>query len=378
MLVLTEDQTMLRDSARSFLEERAPVAALRKLRDDRMAGGFDRATWAAMAEMGWAGVLVPESHGGLGFGAVGAGVIAGEMGRTLAASPFLSTAVMAATALARSGTPAQQQRWLSQIAAGTAILAPAVDEGRAHAPAGTALKAERHGNGFRLTGEKSMVVDGHVADALIVAARTAGAPGEADGITLFLIDRTAKGVTVEPTLMLDSRPASRIGFAAVEATGADVIGTVDDGLRPLETMLDFGRAGLSAELAGNAAASFDRTLDYLRERKQFGRTIGTFQALQHRAAHLYSEIEIAASAVLNALQALERDGDSAGLAVSVAKAKAAGVARLAAQEAVQMHGGIGMTDAIDIGLFMKRMQVASSLYGDAQFHADRVARARGF
>lgn len=378
MLVLNDDQVMLQDAARGFASEKAPVAALRTIRDEKIADGFDRGLWRDMAEMGWTGVLVPEDQGGLGFGFVGAGVICEEMGRTLTASPFLSTAMMAATALARAGSPAQKQRWLPAIVAGNAVIATAVDEGRRHDPAGTAMRAERHGNGFRLTGTKTYVVDGQAADAVIVAARTAGAAGEPDGISLFLVDARAKGLASERLSTLDSRGAAELAFDGVQVTADDVLGDVDDGFGLLEIVLGAGRAGLAAELSGNAQESFGRTMAYLRERKQFGRTIGAFQALQHRAAHLYCEVEIAKSAVLSALQALDADPAGAGLAVSVAKSKASSVARLAAQEAVQMHGGIGMTDAIDIGLFMKRMQVASTLYGDADFHADRVALARGF
>ncbi|MBN8939366.1 MAG: acyl-CoA dehydrogenase family protein [Rhizobiales bacterium] len=369
---------MLQDAARGFVQEKSPVAALRRLRDERVADGFDRTLWRDMAEMGWTGILVPEEAGGLGFGFVGAGLICEEMGRTLAASPFLSTAVMAATALSRAGTEAQKQRWLPAIVAGEAIIATAVDEGRKHDPAKTALKAEASGNGFRLSGEKIQVADGHVADAVLVAARTAGAAGEAAGISLFLVDAKAKGLAAERVATLDSRGAARLTFDDVQVTGADLVGEVDQGHGLVEIVLGAGRAGLAAELAGNAQETFGRTVAYLRERKQFGRTIGAFQALQHRAAHLFCEIEIARSAVLAALQALDRDPADAGLAVSLAKAKAAAVARLAAQEAIQMHGGIGMTDAIDIGLFAKRMQVSAELYGDADFHADRVALARGF
>ncbi len=378
MLVLNDDQVMLQDAARGFVSEKAPVAALRKIRDEKVADGFDRGLWRDMAEMGWTGVLVPEDQGGLGFGFVGAGVICEEMGRTLTASPFLSTAMMAATALARAGSPAQKQRWLPAIVAGEAIIATAVDEGRRHDPAGTAMQAERHGNGFRLTGTKTYVVDGQAADAMIVAARTAGAAGESDGVSLFLVDARARGLSSERLSTLDSCGAAELTFDGVQVTADDVLGEVDDGFGLLEILLGAGRAGLAAELSGNAQESFGRTMAYLRERKQFGRTIGAFQALQHRAAHLYCEVEIARSAVLSALQALDADPAAASLAVSVAKSKASSVARLAAQEAVQMHGGIGMTDAIDIGLFMKRMQVASTLYGDADFHADRVALARGF
>jgi len=378
MLVLNDDQVMLQDAARGFVSEKAPVAALRKIRDERNADGFDRGLWRSMAEMGWTGVLVPEDQGGLGFGFVGAGVICEEMGRTLTASPFLSTAMMAATALSRAGSPAQKERWLPAIVAGEAVIATAVDEGRRHDPAGTAMRAERHGNGFRLSGTKAYVVDGQAADAVLVAARTAGAAGETGGLSLFLVETATRGLSAERLSTLDSRGAAELTFDGVEVTADAVVGEVDDGFSLLEVVLGAGRAGLAAELSGNAQESFDRTMAYLRERKQFGRTIGAFQALQHRAAHLFCEVEVARSAVLAALQALDADPAGASLAVSVAKSKASSVARLAAQEAVQMHGGIGMTDAIDIGLFMKRMQVASTLYGDADFHADRVARARGF
>lgn len=378
MLVLNDDQVMLQDAARGFVAEKAPVAALRKIRDGQVAEGFDRDLWRTMAEMGWTGILVPEDQGGLGFGFVGAGIICEEMGRTLTASPFLSTAMMAATALSRAGTPAQKERWLPAIVAGEAIIATAVDEGRRHDPAGTAMTAERSGNGFRLTGAKTYVADGQAADAILVAARTGGAAGETAGISLFLVDPKARGLASERLSTLDSRSAAELAFDGVQVTSDDVVGEVDDGFTVLEIVLGAGRAGLAAELTGNAQESLGRTIDYLKERKQFGRTIGAFQALQHRAAHLFCEVEIARSAVLSALQALDADPATASLGVSVAKSKAASVARLAAQEAVQMHGGIGMTDAIDIGLFMKRMQVASSLYGDADFHADRVALARGF
>jgi alkylation response protein AidB-like acyl-CoA dehydrogenase len=378
MLVLNDDQVMLQDAARGFVTEKAPVAALRRIRDEKVADGFDRDLWRQMAEMGWTGILVPEDQGGLGFGFVGAGVICEEMGRTLTASPFLSTAMMAATALSRAGTPAQKQRWLPAIVAGEAIIATAVDEGRRHDPAGTAMAAERSGNGFKLSGKKTYVIDGHAADAILVAARTAGAAGEKEGVSLFLVDPKAGGLASERLSTLDSRGAAELTFDGVQVTADDVVGEVDGGFGLLEMVLGAGRAGLAAELSGNAQESFARTVDYLKERKQFGRTIGAFQALQHRAAHLFCEVELAKSAVLSALQALDTDPEKASLAVSVAKSKASAVARLAAQEAVQMHGGIGMTDAIDIGLFMKRMQVASSLYGDADFHADRVALARGF
>lgn len=377
-LVLNEEQEMLRESARGLLDEKAPVSALRKLRDTNDETGFDRGLWKEMAEMGWAGILVEEDHGGVDFGFVGAGVLAEEMGRTLTASPFLSTSILAATALKKLGSDAQKQANLPNIAAGETLYALAVDEHRKHGPAKIAMQAEKHGNGFKLSGDKTFVADGHVADKIIVAARSAGAAGEQNGLTLFLVDVKAKGVSVERTQMVDSRNAARIKFDGVEATGDEVLGEVDGGYMALEGVLNAGRAGLAAEMSGSAQQAFEMTVSYLKERKQFGTEIGTFQALQHRAAHLYSEIELAKSAVLKALQDLDAHYGMAGPICSLAKAKAGDVAKLASQEAVQMYGGIGMTDEFDIGFYMKRIRVAQEMFGDAAFHADRLAQMRGY
>ena len=384
MLVVNEDQKMLQEAAKSFAGTRSPVSALRTLRDEKVADGFDRALWEEMATLGWAGVVIDEAHGGLGFGYVGAGLLCEEMARTLAASPLVSSAIMGGTAFSRSGTAAQKARWLPAIAGGKALVALAIDEGRRHDPAATALKAEREGDGYRLTGTKTYVVDGHVADAFLVVART----GSGGGLSVFVVERadaTAPGgVRVERLSTLDSRGAARITFEAARVGAAGLLGEVDGGLDVVGAVLGVGRAMYAAELVGIAEEVFGRTLQYLKDRKQFGRSIGSFQALQHRAAHLYGEIEMARSAVLAALQALDAGptgaagAADAALAISVAKAKAGTVARLAVQEAIQMHGGIGVTDEVDLGLFAKRMQVVSGLYGDADFHADLVATLRGF
>lgn len=377
-LVLTEEQEMLRQSARGFLDQKAPVSALRKLRDSNDRAGFSRALWREMAEMGWAGILIEEEFGGSDFGFVGAGLLAEEMGRTLTASPFLSTAILAATALRKFGTTAQRGEHLPKIAAGELLMALAVDEGAKHGPAKTALKAEKSGNGFRLSGAKTFVADGHVADRLIVAARTAGAPGETDGVTLFLVDAKSKGVSAERTAMVDSRGAARLKFDRVDVTGEDVLGEIDAGYGALEGVLSAGRAGLAAEMSGAAQQAFAMTVDYLKERTQFGKPIGAFQALQHRAAHLYCEIELMKSAVLKALQELDDNFGIAGVTCSLAKAKAGEVAKLASLEAVQMHGGIGMTDEFDIGFYLKRIRAAQEMFGDFAFHADRIAQMRGY
>ncbi len=373
-LVLNDEQTMLRDNARGFLAENAPIAHLRALRDTRDADGFSRALWKDFVEMGWAGILVPQDFGGLGLGHVETGVVMEELGRTLTPSPFLSTAILAATAIARAGNDQQKKNYLPQIVAGELIATIAVDETAKHHPEKTALTAARAGNGFKLSGAKTFVLDGHVANLLIVAARTAGKPGETNGLTLFIADASARGLRAERTPTVDSHNAARITFDDVNLGADNVLGKVDAGWDALEGVLNAGRAALAAEMVGASDEAFSRTVAYLKERKQFGKPIGEFQALQHRAAHLYCELEVTRSAVLKALQTLDDSYDRAGAIVSVAKARAGLSATLAVQEAVQMHGGIGMTDEFDIGLFMKRVRVCQELFGDANFHADRLAR----
>jgi acyl-CoA dehydrogenase len=377
-LILNEEQMMIRDNARAFLAQKAPVAQLRKLRDTRDPQGISRDLWKAFAEMGFSGVIIPEAQGGTGLGYVEAGVVMEEIGRNLTASPFLATALLGTTALLRGANGARNDELLPKIAAGDLLMALAIDERSKHAPAGTALKAERSGNGFALSGDKAFVVDAHIADLLVVAARSAGAPGEKEGITLFLVDPKSKGVEIERTVMVDAHNSARIRFDRVEVDADAVIGDVDHGWPLLEGVLNVGRAAVAAELTGVGSEAFGRTMSYIKERKQFGQALGSFQALQHRAAHLYTELEITQAAVLKALQVLDSDFEHAAMIVSVAKARAGASATLAVQEAVQMHGGMGMTDEFDIGLFMKRARVGQELFGDAGFHADRLARMQNY
>jgi alkylation response protein AidB-like acyl-CoA dehydrogenase len=377
-LVLTEEQSMLRDSARGLISDKAPVSHLRQLRDGKDTTGFSRDLWKAFAGMGFSGLLVPETFGGSGLGCVEAGIVMEEIGRTLMPSPFLATAVLAASALSRGGSDAQKAQHLPKISDGSLLAALAIDEGAKHRPLHTSLQAVRSGNGFKLKGEKAFVVDGHTADLLIVAARSAGAAGESNGLTLFLVDPKAKGVAVERTAMVDAHNAARIVFDNAELNADSVLGEVDQGGALLEGVLNIGRGAVASEMVGLSEEVFGRTVNYLKERKQFGKLIGEFQALQHRAAELYIEIEITRAAVLKALQALDGNFDKAGSAVAVAKARAGSTATLAVQEGVQMHGGMGMTDQFDIGFFMKRARVCQELFGDANFHADQLARMRNY
>jgi len=375
-LYLTDDQAMLRDTARDFMAERGSIKQqLRHWRDRGCKDGFGHALWKQFAEMGFTGMLVPEADGGLGLGHVEAGIVLEEIGRNLTPSPFLNTAVAFVEGVKGS---VARERWLPGVIGGDVVAAVAVDEGRKHRPERIETRAERAGNGFRLSGEKRFVVHGGSADVILVAARTGGSAGETDGLTVFAVAKDAAGLAAEVERLVDSSMAARLTFDGVTVDGDAVVGEVDAGWSVLSRLLGAGRAGASAELVGVASGALDMTVDYLRQRTQFGVSIGSFQALQHRAAHLYSEIEIARAAALKAQQLLDEGSEEAALMVSVAKAKAGRTATLAVQEGVQMHGGIGMTDEHDIGLYMKRDRALNELFGDANYHADQVARIKGY
>jgi alkylation response protein AidB-like acyl-CoA dehydrogenase len=325
--------------------------------------------------MGFTGVLVPEADGGLGLGHVEAGIVLEEIGRNLTPSPFLTTAVAFVEAVKGS---AVRERYLPGVLSGETVAALALDEGRKHRPEAIALRAERSGNGFRLNGTKSFVVHGGSADVVLVAARTGGSAGETEGLTLFAVEKDAGGFDAASERLVDSSMAARLTFEGVEVDADAVVGEVDQGWSVLTRLLNAGRAGASAEMVGVAAGAMDMTVDYLKQRTQFGVPIGSFQGLQHRAAHLYSELEIARAAALKAQQLLDEGDPQAELMVSVAKAKAGRTASLAVQEGVQMHGGIGMTDEHDIGLYIKRDRALNELFGDSNYHADKVARLSGY
>lgn len=374
--VLTEEQQMLRDSAVAFAAEKLPVSQLRALRT--AGAGFDKAAWKDMVELGFTGVLIPEEFGGSGFGYVGLGQVLEAQGRTIAASPLLSTAMIGASALIIAGTQAQKEGWLPKIANGETITALAVDEGAHHNPAHIKLSAKKSGAGFVLNGDKRYVVDGGEADLLIVAARTSGDAGDATGVTLFIVPANAKGVTRTKLSTLDAHAAANINFAGVEVGADAVLGAVDGGYGALEQVLDRARIGVAAEMLGAADAAFDMTSEYLKVRKQFGQLIGSFQSIQHRAAIMFTDLELTRSCVAAALDALDRNANNVSELASLAKARAAETLHLVSNETVQMHGGIGMTDAHDSGLYMKRARVLEGLYGSESFHRDRYARIGGY
>ena len=372
-LLLNPEQTMLRDSARAFLSEQAPVAHLRALRDAKDGDGFSRPLWARSAEMGFAGVLVAEAHGGLGLGLTDAAVIAEQFGHTLTPSPWLSTAVLGAQLLAASRHAALQGQWLPRIASAQAVTALALDEHAQHRPQAIATQATADAGGFLLTGQKCFVIDGHVADLLFVVAKTS-----ADGSSVFAVDPKAAGVLVERTAMADAHNAARIRFERVRLPAGALLGPRDQADTWLAPVLDAGRLCVAAMLQGAGDEAFSRTTGYLKERQQFGRAIGEFQALQHRAAQLYVELELSRAALARAVEAFDKGADNVASLTAVAKAKTCASAGLAVQEGVQMHGGMGMTDAFEMGFFMKRVRVLQTLLGDAGFHESRLASLSGY
>lgn len=371
--LLSEEEQMLRDSAKAFLEEKSPVSELRRLRDEGCKDGFRHAVWREMGEMGWNGIVIPEEFGGVDMGYTAAGLILQEMGRTLASTPFLSSAILCATALRLGGTDAQKGEHLPRIAAGDKVYALAVDEKARHDANAIDATASKDGNGFKLSGKKRHVVCGNGADMLIVAAKM-----DDNSIGLFLVDPASDGVTRTLRRSVDSQAPADIDFDEVRLDGDALLSETDDGRALLDTVLNAGRACLAAEQLGIAEEAFGRTIDYIKEREQFGQKIGSFQGLQHRAAHLLTEVEMTQSLVMKALRQLDESPSQAPLWIAAAKAKATKVGRLAAAEAIQMHGGVGMTDEYEIGFFYKRAQAAGEFLGDDAWGAAQVATMSGY
>jgi alkylation response protein AidB-like acyl-CoA dehydrogenase len=373
-LVLNEEQLMLQEAAKGFLAEKAPVAALRALRDERDATGYSSELWQEMAAMGWAGIAIPEAYGGLDYGYIGLGIVLEQMGRNLSVSPLQASILTCATAIAKLGTDQQKESLLPALASGELIMALALQEGPQHAPLKTAMTAQATSNGYTLNGSKVFVLDAHVADKFVVVARTAGAAGEDEGLSLFLVAAETAGVSVERVVMVDSRNSGNVKFDGVEVSADDLLGELNGGYAALQSILDVANIGLSAELLGLSLEAYERTIEYLKERKQFGEFLGSFQALQHRAAEMFAELELARSIVIKALQAVDTgDADLPKLA-SACKAKLCEVATRVTNEAIQMHGGVGMTDEFEIGFFIKRSRALQQTFGDYNYHLDRFAK----
>ena len=374
-LVLNEDQNMLKDSAKNFCSDNAPITQLRRLRDENDSLGFDKETWNQMVELGWSGITVPEAYGGLGFGYMGLGVVMEECGRTLAASPLFATAALGTSALIYGGSEEMKAGLLGQVVEGKLLLALALEETAHHSPYKINSRVEKASSGYEISGTKNFVLDGHVADKIIVVGRSFGSEGEPEGLTLLLVDKDADGVAVTRTKMADSRNAANISFDKVSG---QLLGQEGKGAEVLDKVLDVGRILLSAEMLGGIQECFERTVEYLKTREQFGVPIGSFQSLKHRAAQMFCEVELSKSVVLEALSALDENSDQIPELASLAKARLNDTYNLVSSEGVQMHGGIGMTDEYEIGFFMKRSRVCEHTFGGSAFHRDRYGILQGY
>ena len=377
-MLFDSEQQLLADTARDFFAQRAPPAALRKLRDSKGELGYVPELWRQMVDLGWSAIVFPEAHGGLDFGYKGLGAVFEQAGRNLSATPLFGTVALGGSAVMLGGSEAQQAQWLPGIIAGQSLFALALDERPRHDPLAVATSAVASGDGFILEGTKSFVLDGGIADQLVVVARSGGSVGSAEGLSLFLVDARADGVTRQPRNLVDSRNMAAISFDKVRVSSAALLGRAGQGAALLDAVLDRARVCLSAEMLGAAGWLFDTTVAYLKERIQFDVPIGSFQALQHRASLMHVALEMSRSAVLAALAAIDENSKELPVLASLAKAKVSETLELVSNEAVQMHGGIGMTDELDVGLYLKRARVQQQLLGDASFHRDRYASLLGF
>lgn len=368
MAALTEEQSMLRDQAKSWVTEQFPVQKFREMRDSGVVARFTPETWQGMIEMGWTGILVPEQYGGSGLGYLTFGVVLEEIGRQLTASPLFASAYVGATAVMLGGSDDQKQAILPKVVDGSVILTLAVDEGPRHDPAKIALKAESTGSGYQLSGNKTFVVEGMAATDFIVAASID------EDVKLLHVPASADGVSREAMSMVDSRGYANVHFDGVEVGAEAVMGDA----AVLEQVLDCARAGIGAEMLGTASQAFDMTLDYLKTRVQFGQVIGSFQALGHRAAELFGQMELSRSCMEAALQGIDADADDVSELASLSKAKVGDFIHEMSNQLIQIHGGIGMTDEFDAGFYLKRARVLEAAYGNQAFHRDRYARLLGF
>ena len=360
-LVLTEEQQMLKNSAKEFFNGNSPVSALRALRDNKDELGFDKRVWQEMVNMGWAGLVFPEAYGGLAFDYTGLGQVFYEAGKTLAASPLVSTVALAGTMINDFGSDEIKEKYLTALSAGEKLFAVAFEERSKHDP----LNVTASVSGNQISGTKVFVLDGHCADYFIVSAKSD------KGIGIYIVDAKGDGVSAEKHIMMDSRNAATVSFNNVAVI--DMIGLPGDGGEILNQSLDKARILLSAEMLGSIEEAFDRTISYLKERRQFGAAIGSFQALQHRAAHMFCEIEMCKSLVIKSLQAIDAEDEHLASLASATKAKVSQIAQLVSNEAIQMFGGIGMTDDEEIGFFLKRARVSQQTFGDYNYHLDRYA-----
>jgi acyl-CoA dehydrogenase len=366
-LILNEEQKMLKDSANEFLAANAPVEQFRTLRDNNYEA-FDTDLWPSIVEMGWTALTIPEEYNGLDFGYVGLGQVLEEMGRNLTKAPLLSSIVLSGTTLVNSTNARLKSTWIPQIMNGTKRLAFASDEKNYFDPTAIETTAISTAEGYTLSGTKKMIIDGGGADAYIVIAKTT--EGET---AIFLVDAKSDGLSIKTDVLLDAGTYATINLEQVNISSQQRLSEPGKGDALLNLVNNTAAICLSAEMMGLIHAAFEQTIAYLQERTQFGKRIGSYQALQHRAAKMFCEIELCKSIVIKALQGLDNKAENLDELASLAKAKLGKTIKLVSNEAMQMHGGIGVTDDVNIGFYFKRARVAQRLFGDYNYHLDRYA-----
>ncbi len=378
-LALTEEQQLIAETACDFMREKSPVSRFRELRDRGDEVGYSKALWKEMAELGWVGIPFDAQNGGADMGMAELITVLEAVGACLAPEPFLSSLLLSGQTLHLAGSEEQKKTWLNPLIEGTTCLALANQEASSRYDlARVTTRAERQGDGYRIRGEKIQVLDGQAADAIIVSARTSGAEDDESGITLFLVAADAEGLTRTRQHRVDHRAMALIRFDGVEVAGSARIGAAGRGLEILRPVVDFATVGLCAEMLGGMTRAFESALEHLKEREQFGVRIGSFQALKHRAARLFMEIELCRACVMASARAIDDKDEKAAQFVSLAKARCSDTYVHVANEAVQFFGGVGVTDEYDIGFYLKRARVAELTFGDAAFHRDRWASLRGY
>jgi alkylation response protein AidB-like acyl-CoA dehydrogenase len=372
---LSEEQELLQQSARDFLARECPTALVRQVTcsDD----GFPRALYEKMAGMGWTGLIIPEALGGLGLTMLDLAVLAEEMGRAALPGPFFSSAVLATMTLLASAAASHKKYWLPRLAAGEVVGALAfIEESDRLDPPGIAARCIKTRSGYRLDGTKAFVTDAHVADFVIAAFRSRGAGGT--GICLFVVPRDTPGMTIRPLQDMDqTRRPCEVVFRDVEVPASARLADEKTGWKVLSRVMDAACVVLAADSLGGAQRALEMSVEYSKVREQFGRPIGSFQALKHMAAEMVSEIEPARSLVWYAAYAFDRVRRDAARAAAMAKARLSDVYCRTTNRAVQMHGGIGFTWEHDLHFWFKRAKWNETAFGNATFHRERVAQLAG-
>jgi alkylation response protein AidB-like acyl-CoA dehydrogenase len=369
----SEEQELLRGQARDFLDKQCSPAVVRSLMASE--SGHDKALWSRMVDLGWTAIPFPEQYGGLGLGMVDLTVVLEEMGRHVTPSPLISAVGLAGMTLLYGANEEQRQRWLPSLCDGTALGTVALVENSGRWDAhGVQLSAQRSGSGWVLRGEKAYVADAHIADWMIVVARTGA--GDGDGVTLFVVDTNAPGVTVRNVQSMDqTRRMATVSFADVSVDADRIIGGEGRGWSVLRRGVDRALVAISAELCGVAQRAMEMSVEYAKTRQQFGRPIGSYQAVSHKCADMLVQVESAKSLTYYAAWAVDNDVPEAPLAAAMAKAYASDAARQVTGAAIQVHGGIGFTWEHDMHLYVKRAKWGETMLGDAVYHRERVAQA---